>query len=74
MFDELKKNKDKAFVIAEIGCNHGGSVETALDMIKSAKHCGADAVKFQKRNNKTLFTEKLYNSTYDNRNSCGETY
>ena len=74
MFNELKKDKDKAFVIAEIGCNHGGSIKTALDMIKSAKHCGADAVKFQKRNNKTLFTEKLYNSPYDNRNSYGETY
>ena len=74
MFNELKKDKDKAFVIAEIGCNHGGSLKTALDMIKSAKHCGADAVKFQKRNNKTLFTEKLYNSPYDNRNSYGETY
>jgi sialic acid synthase len=74
MFNELKKDKDKAFVIAEIGCNHGGSVKTAIDMIESAKHCGADAVKFQKRNNKTLFTEKLYNSPYDNRNSYGETY
>jgi sialic acid synthase len=74
MFENLKKDKNKAFVIAEIGCNHQGSVEKALDLIKSAKQCGADAVKFQKRNNKTLFTKELYNSPYDNRNSYGETY
>ena len=74
MFDELKKNKDKAFVIAEIGCNHCGSVDRAMELIKSAKYCGADAVKFQKRNNKTLFTKELYNELYDNKNSYGKTY
>ena len=74
MFQQLKKDKNKAFVIAEIGCNHQGSVDRALEMIKSAKHCGVDAVKFQKRNNKTLFTKELYDSPYDNRNSFGDTY
>ena len=74
MFKQLKKDNDKVFVIAEIGCNHQGSVDRALEMIKSAKHCGADAVKFQKRNNKTLFTKELYDSPYDNRNSFGNTY
>ena len=74
MFEELKKDKDKAFVIAEIGSNHCGSVDRAIELIKSAKHCGADAVKFQKRNNKTLFTKELYNAPYDNKNSYGKTY
>ena len=74
MFQQLKKDKNKSFVIAEIGCNHRGSVDIALQMIKSAKDCGVDAVKFQKRNNKTLFTKELYDSPYDNRNSFGKTY
>lgn len=74
MFDELKKDKDKAFVIAEIGSNHCGSVDRAIELIKSAKYSGADAVKFQKRSNKSLFTKELYDSPYDNKNSYGKTY
>lgn len=38
---------DKCFIIAEIGVNHGGSVDLAFKMIDEAKKCGADAVKFQ---------------------------
>jgi N-acetylneuraminate synthase len=37
------------FVIAEIGINHNGSVDTAKRMIDGAVLAGADAVKFQKR-------------------------
>ena len=37
-------------IIAEIGINHNGDIQTCLDMIKSAKEAGADYVKFQKRN------------------------
>lgn len=35
------------YVIAELSANHNGSLQTALDTIKSAKQQGADAVKFQ---------------------------
>ncbi len=42
-----KSSKNKCFIIAEIGVNHGGSVDLALKMIDEAKKCGADAVKFQ---------------------------
>jgi len=38
-----------AFVIAEIGLNHNGSVEIAKQLIDVAAEAGADAVKFQKR-------------------------
>lgn len=34
-------------VVAEIGCNHNGSIELAKRMIKAAKEAGATAVKFQ---------------------------
>lgn len=36
-----------AFVIAEIGVNHDGSVETARELIAAAADAGADAVKLQ---------------------------
>ncbi len=38
-----------AYVVAEIGINHNGDVETAKQMIDAAVHAGVDAVKFQKR-------------------------
>lgn len=37
------------FIIAEIGINHNGDVSIAKELIKLAKDCGCDAVKFQKR-------------------------
>lgn len=37
------------YVIAEIGINHNGSLETAKRLIAMAKAVGCDAVKFQKR-------------------------
>ena len=40
-------SKDSAFVIAEIGSNHGQSLEQALEYTSDAIKCGADAVKFQ---------------------------
>ena len=42
----LKKLR-KTFVIAEASANHGQSFNRAVGMIKTAKKCGADAIKFQ---------------------------
>jgi len=38
-----------AYIIAEIGINHNGDLDTAKQIIDAAVHAGADAVKFQKR-------------------------
>jgi len=62
------------YVIAEIGHNHQGNLKVAMDMIKAAAECGVDAVKFQKRDNRSLYTESMYNRPYDNENSFGLTY
>ncbi|SFC91113.1 N-acetylneuraminate synthase [Flexibacter flexilis DSM 6793] len=62
-------------VIAEIGCNHMGEFEIALELIRMAKEAGADVAKFQKRNNKELLTEEQYNTPHPNPwNSYGPTY
>jgi N-acetylneuraminate synthase len=37
------------FIIAEIGINHNGSIQTAKELIKAAHDAHVDAVKFQKR-------------------------
>lgn len=69
-------NYTKPYVIAEIGCNHKGEMEIAKELIKvAAIFCKADAVKFQKRNNKELLTEDQYNAPHPNPvNSYGDTY
>jgi N-acetylneuraminate synthase len=46
------------FVIAEIGNNHNGSVELALEMIDAAHEAGANCVKFQMRNMSSVYRKK----------------
>lgn len=59
-------------VIAEAGCNHMGDLGIAKEMILMAKICGANYVKFQKRDMKGHPEWK--NKLYDNRNSFGLNY
>ena len=47
--DRLVGDGHPTMVVAEIGINHNGSLETAKQLIDVAVHNGADAVKFQKR-------------------------
>lgn len=53
-------NKSPTFIIAEIGLNHNGSLDLAKKLILKAKECGADAVKFQKRDLKALYKKDVY--------------
>src|SRR2546429_8336164 len=62
------------YVIAEIGHNHQGSVEQAKRLFEEAKRCGANAVKLQKRDNRSLYTADFFNKPYENENSFGPTY
>jgi sialic acid synthase len=62
------------YVVAEVGHNHQGDVETAKRLIDAAKECGVDAVKLQKRSNRTLYTREFYEQPYDNELSFGRTY
>jgi len=41
------KSMKRCFIVAEISANHGQSFDRAVTMIKKAKSCGVDAVKFQ---------------------------
>lgn len=62
------------FVIAEIGHNHQGRLDKAREMFAQAKQCGVNAVKLQKRDNRTLYTRAMYYKPYDHEQSFGATY
>ncbi len=62
------------FIIAEAGINHQGEVSIAKELIKKAKECGADAVKFQKRSIGRILTREGLDAPYENPNSFGKTY
>ncbi len=47
---------EAVYVIAEIGINHNGSLETAKKLIDAAIESGCDAVKFQKRTIDVVYT------------------
>ena len=64
----------KPFIIAEVGQNHQGDLDIAIDYIKEFAQRGASAVKFQMRNNKYLFDEESYNSSYDSENAFANIY
>lgn len=51
---------NKIYVIAEIGINHNGRIDTAKKLIKAAVDAGADAVKFQLRNLKEVYTNQVF--------------
>merc|ERR1719428_1934291 len=62
-------------IIAEIGCNHRGEIETAKELLTLAKENGATVGKFQKRTPKELLTPEQYNAPHPNpQNSYGKTY
>jgi sialic acid synthase len=64
----------ECYVIAEIGHNHQGDLQLCKKMFDAAKEAGADAVKLQKRDNRTLYSDGFYNSPYNSENAFGPTY
>ncbi len=71
---EKQKNETEPFVIAEVGQNHQGELEKAREYIRIFAFEGANAVKFQTRNNKHLFSQDAYDANYDSENAFAETY
>lgn len=65
---------DEPFVIAEVGQNHQGDLEKAREYIRIFAFEGADAVKFQTRSNRYLFSKDAYEAPYQSENAFAETY
>lgn len=62
------------YIVAEIGQNHNGDILNAKRLIDMAARCGANAVKFQKREIANELTKEAFDKPYDNPNSFGNTY
>ena len=71
---QLINDASEAYVVAEIGNNHGGSLDTCKAMILAAHDCGASAVKLQKRDLVTLYTEEELAAPYNSEHAFGPTY
>ena len=51
--------KQSPYIIAEIGANHNGDLQLALDLVEEAAKVGCDCVKFQSWN-RDLFADEIY--------------
>lgn len=74
--DYVINDSTDALVIAEVGSNHGGSVETCKEMFRAARAAGCQAVKLQKRDMATweAANPELWHSAYNSEHSYGATY
>lgn len=74
ILDSVLHDASPPFVIAEVGHNHQGKLDQALELIRVAASAGASAVKLQKRDNRGLFTPDMYDEPYTGENSFGSSY
>jgi N-acetylneuraminate synthase len=56
--DIINKIDDSVYIIAEIGNNHNGDIDKAIQLVDIAKEVGVDCVKFQLRSLNTLYRKK----------------
>ena len=59
----------KIKIIAEIGVNHNGNLNLALEMIEAAAKSGADIVKFQTYTSENLILKQIPKTNYQKKNS-----
>ncbi len=57
--DRLVGDGHPAFVIAEVGVNHNGIFDLAIELIDASVDAGVDAVKFQKRKLEHIYPKKF---------------
>ena len=58
----MKKNK--TYIIAEVGTNHNGSLQTALKYVDKLAISGVDAIKFQIGDFNEVYSNKLFAPVY----------
>ena len=56
------------YIIAEVGPNHNGSLDRALEMVDKIAATGVDAIKFQMTNPFALYSDDSFKATYQVKN------
>lgn len=56
--NRILSNEKPTFIIAEIGANQNNNIEDIKRIVKTAKECGVDAVKFQTYTAEELLTDR----------------
>lgn len=57
-------NGNPAFIIAEAGVNHNGSLDMALELVRAVKKTGADCIKFQTFKASAVVTKEAPKADY----------
>jgi N,N'-diacetyllegionaminate synthase len=65
---QIKNQKFKTLIIAEVGPNHNGSLKTALKIIKQVASTGADVIKFQLAIPENVYSEDAFMADYQKKN------
>lgn len=60
---------NKVVIIAEAGVNHNGSLEIAKKLVRTAKDCGVDYVKFQTFKSEKLVSKNTEKASYQKENT-----
>ena len=71
---EPEKMIQNTFIIAEVGQNHQGDFDLAIKYIDEFSRLGADAIKFQTRDNDYLFSEEALQTVYNSPTAFASTY
>ena len=58
---------EKTLIVAEVGVNHNGSLDTAKKLVRAARLAGADAVKFQTFRSEDLVSVYAEKASYQKR-------
>lgn len=65
MFGSRRVSNDaQAFIIAEAGLNHNGSIDIAKQLVVGAKKAGANAIKFQTYSAENRISQKVKDNLY----------
>lgn len=60
--------KKHVYIIAEVGPNHNGDVNIAMQMVERIAETGVDAIKFQMTNPYALYSDDSFKATYQKQN------